>query len=76
MESGDRHWEDSCGWSIFSLVGREFSAQAKVDGAHSIESGFGFPTAANNLPTEQIYCSTLRFLMAFFLTAWTPVRTL
>ena len=33
----------SCGQSIFSLVGRNLSAQEKVDGAHSIESGVWGP---------------------------------
>ena len=39
VENGDRQWVDSCGRSIFYLVGRKLSAQAKVDGSHYIELG-------------------------------------
>ena len=37
VEDGDRQWADSLGRRIFSLVGRELSAQEKVDGSHSIK---------------------------------------
>ena len=38
VDNGDMQWSDSCGKRIFYIVGHEFSAQAKVEGAYSIES--------------------------------------
>ena len=49
MENGGSKGAESCGWRVFSLVGRKLSAQAKVDGAHSIELGVWVPHGREDL---------------------------
>ena len=38
MEDGDRERAHSSGGRIFFCVGRKLSSQAKIDGAHGVES--------------------------------------
>ena len=83
MEGGDGEGVYSSGGSIFLRISCKLSSQAKIDGAHGVESwvwdlslGYGAPTAAKICPRELTYCSTLLLLIVFWLAARTPVRIL
>ena len=65
----------SCGRRIFSLVGRNLSAQEKVDGAHYIELVV-WGTHGRKYLAHGADVLLHNFLMDFFLTESTPVRTL
>ena len=49
MEDGDGEGAESSGGSIFFCVGRKLSYQAKVDGAHTVESWVRGPHGREDL---------------------------
>ena len=49
MEDGDEEGADSSGGSIFFRVGCKLSSQAKVDGAHTVESWVRGPHGREDL---------------------------
>ena len=49
MEDGDREGAYYSGGSIFFRVGRKLLSQAKIDGAHGVESWVWFPHVRKDL---------------------------
>ena len=76
MDDGDRERAHFSRGKIFFRVCLKLSSQAKIDGAHGVESWVWGPHGHKDLSTERMYCSTLRLWIGLWLATRTPVQTL